>query len=60
MRIVDIVPKKITVLLEWDLLENCTYKYNSNDPESLKAKDFLENKLYPFLTTAKDSADNGS
>lgn len=69
MKIVDIIPKRITILIDWELeelemlshiLSNCVYEYSSDDPKSVKAKEFLENKLYPFLVTAKETVDNGA
>jgi len=63
LKIVEVVPRKVVVVMEWEaeelemlsyILSNCEYRYNSEDQYSVKVKNFLEGKLYPFLEKIAD------
>lgn len=58
MRFVQAIPKQLYILMEYrfeellmlkTILNHMTFDYNGEDPEHVKAKEYLEDKLYPEL-----------
>ena len=69
MIIVDAVPRDVHVIVDFSLeslkklktiLDNMVFDYDSNTPEHVKAKEYLEQVLYPTVSDALEKYDDGS